>query len=216
MPNLAHANENRAELEALGSAVALPAGATLVTEGDAASHLFMVRSGMLKLYRLLPDGRRQVIRFLFPGDLLGRPFEERHSASAEALGPVSLAKLPRAGLEALLARAPLLQRRLLGAASSELAAAHDQMLLLGRKTARERVASFLVMMVRRAAARGHDPRRIALAMTRTDIADYLGLTIETVSRTFTQLRRVGVIEIAATGAVEVADAGELAGLAEAA
>ena len=89
---------------------------------------------------------------------------------------------------------PRMERRLLGLASNELATAQDQMVLLGRKTAREKLASFLIMLSRRAERRGQGANPVNVPMTRTDIADYLGLTIETVSRTFTDLRKSGLIE----------------------
>jgi CRP/FNR family transcriptional regulator len=148
---------------------------------------------MLKLSKLLPDGRRQITGFLLPGDYLGLAFAERYICSAEAVTPVRLCRFPRSAFLALLDQFPALEKALLGRAATELAAAQKQMLLLGRKTARERVASFLLQLAEREGA--DDGMAMDLPMTRTDIADYLGLTIETVSRTLTNLRKTGLIAL---------------------
>src|SRR5262249_31893981 len=129
---------------------------TVIEEGDPATDLSIVASGTVKLYKLLPDGRRQVTGFLYPGDFLGIALNDVYAYSAEAIEPLELCRFPRRGLEALLAEFPRLQRRILGEAAHELATAQDQMLLLGRKTARERVASFLLSLSRRAVRR-HAP-----------------------------------------------------------
>src|SRR4051812_15680455 len=150
---------------------------SLVNEGDPADHLFNVTTGAVKVYKLLPDGRQQITGFLFAGDFLGLSSNRRYAYSAEAVTPVTYCRFARAKLERLLADFPQMEHRLLGIASNELAAAQDQMLLLGRKTARERVASFIVLLARRA---GNGPSdRVHVPMTRADIADYLGLTVET-------------------------------------
>ena len=114
--------------------------------------------------------------------------------SAEAVTHAALCRFPRKKLEDLLARYPKLESRLLGMASHELAAAQEQMLLLGRKSAREKILSFLLYRQRHLDPTGRDAS-VDLPMSRTDIADYLGLTIETVSRTFTALRNEGLIEL---------------------
>ena len=167
----------------------LAAGQTLILEGDEAGHAFIVIKGLVRLYKLLPDGRRQITRFLFESDFHGLVLEETCTDSAEAVTETVVCRWPRAKLTQLCTEYPKLERRLLCEASNELMAAQEQMLLLGRKTASERLASFLdALMSRQAAGTVHLP------MPRTDIADYLGLTVETVSRTFTKLRKSGVIE----------------------
>lgn len=183
--------------------------ATIMTEGDPADHLFNIVAGTVKIYRLLPDGRRQITGFLSGGDILGMALSETNPYSAEAVGPVTLCRMPRRRFEQLAERFPRLERQLLKSASNELFAAQDQMLLLGRKTAREKVATFLLARARRAAARGRSDDMLDLAMSRTDIADYLGLTIETVSRTFSQLCRAGVIALHGASHVEIVDADAL-------
>ncbi len=164
-------------------------------EADPAEHVYNVASGAVKIYKLLPDGRRQITGFLLPGDFLGLTHKEAYAYSAEALGPTKLCRFPRRKLESLLDEIPKLEQRLLGMASHELAAAQDQMMLLGRKSAKERVVSFLLMMSNGAVRRGKPADPVTLPMNRSDIADYLGLTIETVSRTFTQLRAQKLIEL---------------------
>lgn len=185
-----------------------------VAEGDVADHLFNVTDGTVKVYKLLADGRQQITGFLFAGDFLGLSSLERYGYSAEAVTRVRYCRFPRRQLEQLLTDFPAMERRLLGIASNELAAAQDQMLLLGRKTARERVASILLMLSRRAARVGTRGDPVILPMTRSDIADYLGLTVETVSRTFTQLRKERIIELRGANVVRLSNREALEGLTE--
>ncbi|MDH3229792.1 MAG: helix-turn-helix domain-containing protein [Alphaproteobacteria bacterium] len=186
----------------------------IIDEGEAADYLFNVTDGAVKLYKLLPDGRRQITGFLFSGDFLGIAMNEKYAYSAEAVGNVSLCRFPRRKLEALLDEFPKLEKRLLGMASNELVQAQDQILLLGRKTAQEKIVSFLLSLSERAVKRGSDPSPIALPMGRADIADYLGLTTETVSRTITNLKRDGLIRLLHGGRVELPDLAALRDLAD--
>lgn len=166
-------------------------GETLFTEGDEAAGVYEVVSGMLRLYKLLPDGRRQITGFLSAGQILGLAPEGIHIYSAEAITPVTLCRYARKSLDRLIDEVPGLARRLLAVTSHELLAAQDQMLLLGRKAAGEKVASFLLLM---ADQQGTEDRA-SVPMSRSDIADYLGLTTETVSRTFTKLKQEGFIAL---------------------
>lgn len=191
-------------LEAIKSTVRYRAGDICVQEGDAAAHLFNVTAGAIKVYKLLADGRRQITGFLFAGDFLGLTLNDTYAYSAEAVTNVALCRFQRPRFEALLAEFPKLEKRLLGVASSELAAAQDQMLLLGRKTAREKVASFLLQLQRRTAQVGDSSGMVDLPMSRTDIADYLGLTTETVSRTITQLKTAGIVRLQGQGRIALA------------
>jgi CRP/FNR family transcriptional regulator len=186
-----------------------------VSEGDPAEHLFNITSGMVKVYKLLADGRQQITGFLFQGDFLGLSSNERYAYSAEAVTPVTYCRFARKKLEQLLVDFPQVEHRLLGIASNELAAAQDQMLLLGRKAALEKVASFLLMLSHRRQKAGLAPNPVRLPMTRADIADYLGLTIETVSRVMTQLRKTGVIVLPTPDEARIADRGRLEDIAEA-
>lgn len=186
----------------------------IIDEGEPADYVFNVTGGAVKLFKLLPDGRRQITGFLFEGDFIGIAMNDTYSYSAEAVGDVSLCRFNRAKLEAMLDRFPQLERRLLSMASNELVQAQDQMLLLGRKTAREKLCSFLLNLSHRAQNRGYDPSVIPLPMSRNDIGDYLGLTTETVSRTFTNLKRDGVIRLLDGNRVQINDVDRIQDLAE--
>lgn len=188
---------------------------TFVAEGEPAEALFNITEGTVKVYKLLADGRRQITGFLFAGDLVGLSSDDEYVCSAEAGTAVSYCRFPRRGLERLLADFPRMEHGLLGIASNELAAAQSQMLLLGRKSAREKLASFLLMLSRQAERIGQAPNPVQLPMTRHDIADYLGLTIETVSRTFTRLRKDNVIALHKADEVDLLDRDALDDIAEA-
>lgn len=169
-------------------------GTELFAEGDRAGNVYTLTEGVVKTQKLMPDGRRQITGFFFAGDFIGLAHGEDCAYSAEAVGPVKVCRFERQKFEAVLDDFPQTRKRLLHDASAELAVAHSQMVLLGRKTARERIATFLLMVDERTARWRANKAVLTLPMTRTDIADYLGLTTETVSRTFTQLRKDAVIE----------------------
>lgn len=190
------------------------AGRIILEEEEPADYVFNVTGGCIRLFKLLPDGRRAITGFLFPGDFLGLTSRETYAYSAEALTPAMLCRFPRRKLEGLFEEMPKLERRLLGMASNELAAAQDQMVVLGRKAAGEKVASFLLLLSNRQVARHVDANPVIVPMSRADIADYLGLTTETVSRTFTQLKTKGWISLQAQGRVLIRDEEALRDLAE--
>ena len=192
-----------AELKALGSTARAELGQCLFHEGDAAELVFSVTRGSLKLYRLLPDGRRQIASFVQPGDFLGLTLEDVHAYTAEALEPVDYCRFPRERFDRFADTHPEIGRELYAMAAHELSAAREQIVLLGRKTAMERVASFLLAQFDRIHARNPDWEIVRLSMTRTDIADHLGLTKETVSRAFTLLRRRGLIALIPGSRVEL-------------
>ena len=193
---------------------AVGAADTIFREGDPARSMFSVAVGRVKLYKLLPDGRRQIFTFLFPGDFFGLANDHGYAYTAEALTPVVLCRYPRQPFERLLERVPRLERRLLEITVAELRAAQDHMVLLGRKSAREKVASFLVAEASEGEARGQPAGLVALPMCRTDIADYLGLTIETVSRTVTGFKREGIIALPDSGHIQLCRPDEMRQLAE--
>ncbi len=192
----------------------LMAGETLIHEGDEASHFFTITAGSMKIYKLLPDGRRQVTGFLFQGDFLGLAFDGSYTYSAEALTDTTVCRLAKRQFENFVDDHPAMERRLRAMASNELAAAQDQMVLLGRKTALERLASFLLGLIRRQERLGRDGKAIRLTMTRNDIADYLGLTTETVSRALTGVRNQGVIALDGTTLVLVRDRARIEAIAQ--
>jgi len=203
-----------AKLAAVATTSNISGDQTIFQEGDPAEALFNVTGGTVKLYKLLPDGRRQITGFLFPGDFLGIAAADIYAYTAEAVGPVKLCRFPRGRFERLLEDIPHLERQLLSVASNELAQAQDQMLLLGRKSAKEKIASFLLLLERRQVQRGGEAAPVAVPMSRADIADYLGLTTETVSRTITQLKTVHTIRLLAGGKIELVDHDGLEELAE--
>lgn len=190
------------------------AGDHVINEGDDAAAVFNISSGSIKLYKLLQDGRCQITGFLQPGDFCGIATDGTYAYSAEALEPTEICSMPRKKLEAVFARHPELERRLLAIISHELSVAQDQMLLLGRKTATERLAAFLLRQSERNERLNWPANPVHLPMSRADIADYLGLTIETVSRTFTKLKEDGTIRLPSKTVVELADLDRVRALAE--
>ena len=178
----------------------IPAGQVIAAEDDIVFANIM--HGVVKLTKTLTDGRQQIVGLQFPPDFLGRIYSEETPYFAEAATKVELCAFPKAGFEVMLKRYPGLEHRLFQNTLDELDSARDWMLLLGRKTARERVATLLLMIARRAPHIGchhlpeMDIHRFSLPLTRADLADYLGLTLETVSRQITNLRTAGIIELA--------------------
>ncbi|PTX53826.1 CRP/FNR family transcriptional regulator/CRP/FNR family nitrogen fixation transcriptional regulator [Litoreibacter ponti] len=172
----------------------LKPGAYLYFEGDEVEWLYQVTSGVLRLTRLLADGRRQVIAFGLPGDTVGFPAAGLHHTDCEALTDVRLQPFRRAHLENGEGD-PKLHTALLQAALREISAMQDHFMMLGRKSATEKVASFLCVLSERVGENLGAYRQVKLPMSRSDIADFLGLTTETVSRTLTQLRKSQIIAI---------------------
>ena len=207
-------NKEIGELSAIVTRLRIEPQQIVFQEGDAVEHVFNVTSGVVKLYKLLLDGRRQITGFLLPGDFLGLASRTGYSYSAEAVTGVSLCRFPRYRLEETFDRFPHLQRRLFDIANDELVAAQDQMLLLGRKTALEKIFSFLLCLSEREQRRGAEPGPVELPMTRGDIADYLGLTIETVSRTLSQLKNDSLITQKSLTEIELTNLGALQEITE--
>ncbi|MCZ4280106.1 helix-turn-helix domain-containing protein [Kiloniella laminariae] len=206
--------EELRELSAISTSLEVGRGVTIINETDSADYLFNVTAGSIKLFKLLPDGRRQMTGFLFPGDFLGIAMNDLYAYSAEAIEDSRLCRFPREKLEGLLSRLPQLENRLLNMVSHELVLAQDQMLLLGRKTAVEKVSSFLITLVKRGGESSADKHLVPLPMGRSDIGDYLGLTTETVSRTLTNLKKQKIIAIPSGGGIEILDQESLNELAE--
>lgn len=182
-------------LFAMVSRVSLEVDRVLFYEGDPAGDVYNVTDGIVRLSKLLADGRRQVTGFLPPGSIFGFGSTAVHCYTADALTPLKLCRFSRVQLDDFLQDFPDFGRRVLAKASGELRAAQDQILLLGRKSAQEKVATFLRDWLREASALDVAGRALELPMTRTDIADYLGLSTATVSRVFTGLVRLGVLEL---------------------
>lgn len=189
------------------------AGEPILLDGDACEHVFNITEGSVKVFRSLPDGRRAVTGFLFRGDFLGLT-SERALFGAEALEPAQVCRFPRKAFKALLLELPQLESELLERASHELEQAQDQLLLLSRKTALERVSSFLLTLSRRARERQEPDDPVHFPMIRADMADYLGLTTETVSRCFGRLKTSGVIRLLPGNRAAILRADRLMQLAE--
>jgi CRP/FNR family transcriptional regulator len=165
------------------------AGEALFWEGDQAGHIFDVLEGVLRVYRIMSDGRRAIMGFIHPGEVLGVSFQNRYLFTAEAVTDVKIRRFARGRFFTMINESPALRPQLFAILCDEMSAAQDQMLLLGRKTAEERVVSFLLTIHRKSATDGE----IEVPMSRQDMADYLGLTMETVSRMMTSLTRRGLI-----------------------
>lgn len=203
------------DLDAIAERISLRAGDPLVHEGDAVTSVFNVTSGSMRVYKLLPDGRRQIMGFLFTGDFIGLASGDNHAFTVEAIEDASLCRFRKSEYRALARKRPALESALLERAAHELSAAQNQMLLLGRKTARERVATFLSDLPSRDPARPSVGGVVNLPMTRSEIADYLGLTIETVSRELTKLKTAGIVTLLSLHALRVDQPDRLRAIAEA-
>ncbi len=196
---------------------AFDAGQVITSAGMETDFVASVVSGVAVLNGVLDDGRMQVVGLLLPSDFVGRPGRPTVSHDITAATDLTLCCFQRKPFEKLLVELPHLQERLLEMAMDELDAAREWMLLLGRKTAREKVASFLMLVVRRSAhpeasALG-EPTEIVLPLSREAIANYLGVTIETVSRQLTALRKDGLIEIEEARKIRIKDEDGLVAIA---
>ena len=177
-------------------------------EGDLVDWVYQIADGVIILYKLLPDGRRQVVELLGPGDVFGFSPISIHNCSAETLTDARCMGFDRGAIE----RSPALMRRLSSCLYVQISLLHEHAMLLGRKSALERMTSFLMRLV---PDRGGlncpgppdaaDHAHVRLAMSRQEIADYLGLTIETVSRTLTKLKRCGIVAISKLDEISVHD-----------
>ena len=182
-------------------------------DGDPKDRIYKVEKGAVCLYKTLPDGRRQIVDFAYSGDLIGLSTLETHVFSAQAIALTRLRCLPVGLLEEMARNDPRVGVQLYQALSDQLLSAHDLLLTVGQRNATERLAALLMALSRRNERSGADPTRIALPMTRADIADFLSLTIETVSRTFTKLRQGGLIDLAHSSLVVIRDQRALGRLA---
>ena len=187
---------------------------TVFAQEDIATSFYSVLEGVLRLYKLLPDGRRQIVGFALSGDFLGLSTAGHHGFSADAISAVTVCQFNKAAFARFSEQKPNLLRQLNELTVRELNQARDHMVLLGRRSAEEKLATFLVGWRDRLARIGELSAIVSLPMSRQDIADYLGLTIETVSRTFTKLERAGVIGIV-PGGVRLLDAARAEALAAA-
>ena len=192
-------------------------GQDIVSEGMPTQSLGSIVTGVAALHKTLEDGRRQMVGLLFPSDFIGRPLRPIAPYDAVALTPVRMCLFHRGKFEGIMATSPSLARRLLEMTLDELDAARNWMLLLGRKTALEKVASFIVILARRTAVLRngdvHDGMAVEVPITRSAMAEFLGLTIETVSRQIGVMRQRGVIVLEDRRRIIIKDAAGLLALA---
>jgi CRP/FNR family transcriptional regulator, nitrogen fixation regulation protein len=189
-PSAASSVSLGSSIEMMGAPMPFARNAEIYGENEPADYLYKVVSGAVRTYKVLKDGRRQIGSFYLPGDIFGLEVGDEHSFSAEAVADCKVLVIKRSALVSLAGRDTEVARQLWTMAAAEMQRAQDHIMLL-IKTAQERVAGFLVEM----SARNSGASEVELPMSRQDVADYLGLTIETVSRTFTQLENSGAIAV---------------------
>ena len=183
-------------LDGIGAIKHLAPHESLVLEGDSADRFHRVLNGIVAGYKATADGRRQIVAFYFPGDLVGLTAGEHYAYGAEAVGRASVCSVPRTRMRDLSRQSPALHEDLLLALDREVAAAQERLLWLGRKTAQERLACFLLECADRIGDPAEDGgQTVPLPMSQLEIGDYLGLASETVSRALAQLARDGAIDI---------------------
>ena len=182
-----------AALQSIGTVCQFGRNQTIFSDGDNAAYSYKVVSGAVRLVKLMADGRRHIAGFQLPGDLFGIEWTGEYALTAEAVTEVTAIRYSRAHLERLSEERVDVRKQLTERLRDDLRAAHDHLISLGCQNARERVASFLLLLARRAGAK--EGAAVEVQMSRQDIADYLGLTIETVCRTLSDLRDIRVIEI---------------------
>ena len=187
----AHEHTLAGIFEMQGALIKVERNVEIYGEEEPAEYLYQVVKGAVRTYKVLQDGRRQIGAFNLPGDIFGLEAGEAHAFSAEAVSDCTLRVARRSSIVAIAARDSDLANDLWQRTAEAFRRAQEHMLLLGRKNAEERVATFLLKM----AARSDTGQLIELPMSRQDIADYLGLTIETVSRTLTQLENSAAIAV---------------------
>lgn len=206
----AHCDESDLEkLAAIKTYRTYDAGEAIVWAGDEMQLLGSIVSGVATLSRTLPDGRRQMVGLLLPSDFVGRPGRSIAPFDVVAVNDVVICHLNKPEFEAMIAQTPLLGGRLLEKTMDELDSAREWMLLLGRKTAREKIASLLAILAQRSASlkleSPKDGLKFVLPLTREAMSDYLGLTIETVSRQISALKKDGIIVLGDARQVNVPD-----------
>ncbi len=192
---------DRGDMERLDSAVrdkrTLDRGKTLFRQGDAFHALYVVRSGSLKTYVENPGGEVQVLGFVLPGEILGVAalVNDRHPMTAEALERSSICELPYTQLQQIVGEVPALHRQLMRVISREVVADNSHLVMMGRQQAQERLAIFLQSLADRHGRLSRDASTLTLTMSRYDIANYLGLVVETVSRLFSRMEAAGILVV---------------------
>lgn len=186
----------------------------LFREGDPADNVFLIVTGTVCLYRFMPGGRRVIGRFLFEHDMAGISFGDEYPFTAECLSTTTAYKIARSRLDPLCAHSPSLQNDLVRMLKYELATERENHLPMMHQAADARVARLLRMLVRQNGGEEEDGTRIHLSMSRNDVADFLGLTIETVCRSIKKLKETGLISTSSPDQIRVENMHDLAMLAD--
>ena len=186
----------------------------LFTEGESKTHIYQVVTGAVCLYKVLPDGRRQVIDFAYGGDLISLGLGAVEAFNAQATIATRVRCLPIAALRSIMRNEPSVAVKICEALTQELTAVREHLVCVVQRSATERLVSFLLSLSQRNGAKDRDPATLELPMTRADIGDFLGLTIETVSRTFSKLKACGVLEIDQGTTIRLRDMAMLQALAD--
>lgn len=200
---------DRRQLMALGERVPRGANEVLFAQGAPAARCFSVVEGVVCLSRGIGDNRRQIVGFALPGDALEIAAQQRHEVSAATIGPALVWEIARESFAQFVSHRPYVLHAVIASVATDLTDAHEQMFSLGRRPAEEKLASFLAEWRERLVRIGKDVEPLPLPMSRRDIADYLGLTVETVCRTLAKLERRGAIEILPGRVRLIAEPGEL-------
>jgi CRP/FNR family transcriptional regulator, anaerobic regulatory protein len=206
--------DGNGELKALdrtGTPLHIPQNQTIFAQGEPVKHAYKIVSGVVRLCKHLPDGRRQIAQFLFPGEYFSFITIGDHGFSAEAVVDVTLLSFPQKHLERLCQEHPNLRARLFELLSQRVHDIQNHLTIVGRQTAKERVAAFLLLLSRRL---NTDGTRITVPMNRQDIADYLSLTMETVSRTLSRLKANRIISVPDLHQLELRNVAALHALAD--
>lgn len=199
-------DDELSKLEAIKMYRTYKAGDTIIWRGEPLEYVASIVFGVAALSKTLEDGRTQMVGLMLPSDFIGRPGRTKIDFDVTATTDVTMCCFERASFEVLVKETPRVAQRLVELALDELDAARDWMLLLGRKTAREKIATFIEMMVRRSKLSEPGPSpKIPLPMTREQIANYLGLTLETVSRQINGLKKDGIIKFEDRRSFEIID-----------
>ena len=200
--------ESCTEMRDMASSKNVRAGETLFWEDDLTEYAYFLTDGTMKAYKLLPNGRSQIVRFIAVEEIIASTCFDTHTYSTEALGDCTVLQLPKKRFDKLLSKDPVLIKSVASKLALELQQTQKQILLLGRMPAVERVSSFLLDIAERQNSQNEEFEPgfvIELPMARNDIADYLGLTIETVSRAFSKFRRDGLIDLPRPNLVRLRD-----------
>ncbi|HVO02949.1 MAG TPA: helix-turn-helix domain-containing protein [Candidatus Cybelea sp.] len=204
------ADETMRVLQSIGSTLSFRRNSAVFNEGDPSKHVYKVVSGAIRTCRVLMDGRRQIADFYLPGDFFGLDWESEHTFTAEAVADAVVISYPKSQLEQLGETTPAIRKLLMAMLCKGLSATQNHIVMLGRQTAHERLAWFLLRSMKR---NGLERGALDLPMSRLDIADYLGLTIETVSRGISEFKRRRYISIANAHQISVTNAEALESLA---